>query len=147
MPASERAVVESKKTPTALASGDEVILLVDDEDYILGIGKEMLEALGYTVLTAGSGADAVEAYQHSQDNIQLVILDMVMPGMNGVQTFGRLRAINPNVRTLLASGYSLNKDAAEVIQRGCNGFIQKPFDISQLSQKVREILDQSQPER
>jgi two-component system cell cycle sensor histidine kinase/response regulator CckA len=71
----------------------------------------------------------------------LVILDMVMPGMSGGETFERLREINPGQKVLLSSGYSINGRATEIMERGCDGFMQKPFNMIQLSQKIREILD------
>jgi two-component system cell cycle sensor histidine kinase/response regulator CckA len=73
--------------------------------------------------------------------VDLVILDMIMPDMSGGETFNRLRAIKPDVKILLSSGYSLNGQASEIMQRGCNGFIQKPFNVKQISRKIREILD------
>jgi two-component system cell cycle sensor histidine kinase/response regulator CckA len=70
-----------------------------------------------------------------------VILDMIMPDMGGGETFDKLRKINPRAKVLLSSGYSISGKASEILERGCNGFIQKPFDIKKLSVKVREILD------
>nr|HID59149.1 response regulator [Desulfobacterales bacterium] len=121
----------------------ETILLVDDEQMILDVGKELLEALGYTVIPARNGKEAVEIYTKNSKEIDIVILDMIMPDMGGRETFDRLKGINPEIRVLLASGYSINGEATEIMERGCNGFIQKPFNLSQLSQKVREILDKS----
>jgi CheY-like chemotaxis protein len=71
----------------------------------------------------------------------MVILDMIMPDMAGGDTYDRLREINPGIKVLLSSGYSLNTQAAGILERGCNGFIQKPFNLKNLSQKLREILD------
>lgn len=142
-PASEKAVIDIKKSIPHLVTGDETILLVDDEEYIIENSKELLEYLGYTVLVAANGKDAIEVYQNNRDTIHMVILDMVMPGMNGAQTFDRLRAINPHLKVLISSGYSLNEDIIQIINRGGNGFIQKPFDIYQLSAKVSEVLDVS----
>ena len=73
--------------------------------------------------------------------IDLVVLDMIMPETGGAQVFDTLKGINPNLKVLLSSGYSLNGQASEILARGCNGFIQKPFDLDSLSQKIREILD------
>ena len=77
----------------------------------------------------------------TEDGIDLVILDMIMPAMGGGPTFDALKAVDQNVRVLLSSGYSLNGQAADILQRGCRGFIQKPFDLGSLSRKLREILD------
>ena len=99
----------------------------------------MLKELGYNVLAAMSGYEAVQLYKDNM--VDLVALDMIMPEMNGKDTYEALRKINPNVKVLLVSGYSLNKQIEELMDRGCNGFIQKPFDIVQLSQKIREVLE------
>ena len=101
---------------------------------------ELLEELGYTVLAAHGGREAVEIYQEHGDSIDLVILDMIMPDMGGGETFDRLKEINPGVRVLLSSGYSIDGQAQEIMARGCDGFIQKPFRIEELSQKIREIV-------
>jgi two-component system cell cycle sensor histidine kinase/response regulator CckA len=92
------------------------------------------------VLTAASGQEAIDAYSETRDEIDLFIIDMIMPHMSGSELFDRLRKINPTVKVLLSSGYSIKGQAREIINRGCNGFIQKPFSISQLSVKIREIL-------
>ncbi|MBW1753839.1 MAG: response regulator, partial [Deltaproteobacteria bacterium] len=76
-----------------------------------------------------------------QQEIDLIILDMIMPNMAGSKTFDQLKEINPNIKVLLSSGYSIDGLATEILERGCNGFIQKPFNIKSLSQKLREILD------
>jgi CheY-like chemotaxis protein len=74
------------------------------------------------------------------NEIDLVILDMIMPGISGGETFDRLREIDPDVRVLLSSGYSINGEAKTIMDRGCNGFIQKPFQLGKLSGKIREML-------
>ena len=99
----------------------------------------MLKELGYSVLAAMSGQEAVRLYEENKPD--LVALDMIMPEMNGKDTYESLKRINPEVKVLLVSGYSLNKQIEELIEKGCNGFIQKPFDIVQLSQKIREVLE------
>jgi CheY-like chemotaxis protein len=92
-------------------------------------------------MTAGSGPEALEVYRQNAGRIDIVIMDMIMPGLGGGETFDRLKRINPNVKVLLCSGYSVNGHAAKIIERGCDGFIQKPFTLMQLSAKMREILD------
>jgi CheY-like chemotaxis protein len=121
--------------------GRETILLVDDEEMIADIGKRMLEKLGYRVLLAESGTNALNVYENHRDSIDMIILDMIMPGMGGSETFDRLKAMEPSVRVLLSSGYSLNGQASQIMKRGCNGFIQKPFNIEQISKTIRNILD------
>jgi two-component system cell cycle sensor histidine kinase/response regulator CckA len=141
LPASETAVEKEQVFADELLRGTETVLLVDDEDIIIDVGKQMLDKMGYEVLLAGSGKEAIEIYKDQQDRIDLVILDMVMPGMSGGETFERLREINPGQKVLLSSGYSINGRAAEIMERGCDGFMQKPFNMIQLSQKIRGILD------
>ena len=121
--------------------GRETILLIDDETMILEVARELLEQLGYRVLAARSGGDAIELYENSGDRIDLVILDLIMPGMSGSQTFDGLKAINPKVKVLLSSGYSVDGQASAILLRGGGGFIQKPFDEVNLSRKIREVLD------
>jgi PAS domain S-box-containing protein len=121
--------------------GTETILLVDDEQVVLDVGKEMLRQLGYTPLEARGGREAVEVYEENTNKISLVILDMVMPLMGGKEAYTKLKEIDPDVKVLLSSGYSKEGQASEILKQGCNGFIQKPFDIYELSGKIREILD------
>ncbi|MBN1847147.1 MAG: MEDS domain-containing protein [Deltaproteobacteria bacterium] len=121
--------------------GSETILLVDDEGMIIHVGKEIIERMGYRILTANSGKEALEIYEMNHDRIDLVILDMVMPEMGGGEVYDRMKSINPHVQVLLSSGYSIEGEAQEILKRGCNGFIQKPFGMEQLSQKIRGILD------
>lgn len=134
-------MAEERATTGDVLRGTETILLVDDEHMVLEVSRDMLKFLGYRVYTAGSGQEAVAVYMEKRDKIDLVILDMIMPGISGSGTFDQLREINPDVKVLLASGYSINGQAQSIIDRGCNGFIQKPFQLKQLSQRVREILD------
>jgi len=141
LPASEKKVAKEKTAPGTIARGTETILLVDDEKMILEVSKELLEFLGYRVYAAGSGQEAIAVYMEKQKEIDLVLLDMIMPGISGGETFDRLREIDPEILVLLFSGYSINGQAQEIMDRGCSGFIQKPFQIENLSQKVREMLD------
>lgn len=123
-----------------ITPGTETILFVDDEDMITDVGRQLLEKLGYTVLTAGSGREAVEIFQKHLNEISLVIIDMIMPGLNGGETYDELKKIDPNIKVLLASGYSINGLAQDILDRGCHGFIQKPFNIKTLSNKIRTVL-------
>jgi signal transduction histidine kinase/ActR/RegA family two-component response regulator len=141
LPASDRPVLEKPRPSVKRVSGDEILLLVDDEEMILNVGAQMLERLGYTVLTARTGQDAIDIYRRETGTIAMVILDMIMPVMSGRDLFERLKQINPEIKTLLSSGYSIDGQAAEILKRGCNGFIQKPFTLDALSQKIRSILD------
>jgi CheY-like chemotaxis protein len=109
---------------------------------IIEVAKALLKQLGYNVLTAGSGKEAIDIYEKNKARIDIVLLDMIMPDMNGGHTYDRMKEIDPDVKVILSSGYSINGQATEILDRGCKGFIQKPFNIKQLSQRLREILDE-----
>ena len=141
LPASPAVIEEQAELIVAPAKGKETILLVDDEQMILDVGKRLLEKIGYRVLTAESGQAGVDIYQARSAEIDLVILDMIMPGLGGSETFDRLQALDPTVPVLLASGYSEGGKAEEILKRGCRGFLQKPFTPEALARKVREVLD------
>ena len=139
LPASEKEAVQEKSNAIAMIKGSGTILLIDDEKMILDVGCQLLEELGYKVLSAQSGREAIEVFQKYPEKIDLVIMDMIMPGMGGGETFDRLREINPKVKVLLSSGYSVNGQAAKILHRGCDGFIQKPFNLNQLAEKIGVI--------
>ena len=120
--------------------GSETILLVDDEKMVLEVSSRLLQKLGYEVLTAENGMEAVDTYRSYRNRIGCIILDMIMPIQNGGQTYDRLKQIEPGIKVLLSSGYSLDSQAKEIMNRGCNGFIQKPFTIKELSEKARNVL-------
>jgi PAS domain S-box-containing protein len=141
LPASGREAVKEKTAAGTIAKGAETILLVDDEQIVLEVSKNMLEYMGYRVYAAGNGQEAIAVYMEKRKEIDLVILDMILPGISGGETFDRLRAIDPEIRVLLCSGYSIEGEAQQIMDRGCNGFIPKPFQLIDLSHKVREILD------
>ena len=136
LPASLGIAVKPTKPPARLQKGSETILVIDDEELVLEVTKEMLTLLGYRVLAAGGGRAGVEIYEQNSADIAIVILDMIMPGMSGCETFEALKQINPDVNVILSSGYSLNGQAKAIIDRGCRGFIQKPFGIEELSAKI-----------
>jgi PAS domain S-box-containing protein len=141
LPASDDIEATDVKVSRELLKGKEKILLVDDEVGTIEVEELMLKELGYKVLAALSGHEAIRMYKNNMVELDLVALDMIMPEMNGKDTYEALKRINPKVKVLLVSGYSLNKQIEELMDRGCNGFIQKPFDIVQLSQKIREVLE------
>ena len=122
--------------------GTETLLLVDDEEVIIEVGTQLLEKIGYDVLVARCGEEAIDVYSENIDRIDMVILDLIMPDMKGGLVYDALKGINPHVKVLLSSGYSVNGQATEILNRGCNGFIQKPFNTKDISQKIRDILDQ-----
>ena len=119
LPASEKEKAEEKHSSDRLLGGSETILLVDDEPSIVAIAREVLELLGYTVLTAGSGKEAVDVFRKQKGRIDLVILDMIMPQMSGGEAFDMLKDIDPEVRVLLSSGYSITGEANRIVDRGC----------------------------
>ncbi len=141
IPASEKKVMQQKTKPQEIQKGNETILLVDDEDMVIDATSEMLETLGYSVNVARSGEEAIVFCRKNNDIIDLVILDIVMPVMNGSEAYRILKKINPQIKVLLSSGYSVNESVTKMLDNGCQGFIQKPFNLIQLSQKVREVLD------
>jgi len=141
LPVSEKEVVERKELSGEVIKGKETVMLIDDEEMIIEVGQGLLEALGYTVLLAKSGKEAIDTYKKNKDKIDMVLLDMIMPGMGGGETYDRLKKINPDIKVLLSSGYSINGQAKDILDRGCDGFFQKPFNMKDLSQKLREILD------
>jgi PAS domain S-box-containing protein len=140
LPYSDQEVKKEHSVKNEIIKGAGTILLVDDESLIIDVGKEMLNKLGYDVISAKSGKDAVEKLRKESERIDLVILDMIMPGMDGSQAFDRLRDIKPSLPVILSSGYSLNGQANKIMKKGCNGFIQKPFLIAQLSEKIKQTL-------
>jgi len=141
LPASERPCERETRSESEIRTGRGTVLLIDDEEMILDIGSEMLASLGYTVLTAAGGRAGLRLYERRKDEIDLVILDMVMPELGGRETFEALKRSNGSIKVVLSSGYSLDGQAQEIMQGGCKGFIQKPFNLAELSRKIREILE------
>lgn len=119
--------------------GTGTILLVDDEEILRIIGKEMLEDLGYNVLTAENGLEAVEIYKNNSEEIDLVLIDMIMPEMDGKKTFYKLKEINGDCKVLMLSGYTRNENLDVMKEQGLSGFLKKPFRIEELSKAIWEI--------
>jgi CheY-like chemotaxis protein len=141
LPISKKAIYQDIAPEKKISRGSETILLVDDEEMIIGVGQAMLENLGYRVVVANGGEQAIEAVINMANEIDLVILDLIMPGMDGGKTFDRIREIEPGMLVILTSGYAINGQVNKIMRKGCNGFIQKPFNIYELSSKVRRMLD------
>lgn len=141
LPATEKSVITEKASEFEVLRGTETILLVDDEAMVLEVTDRMLQSLGYRVHCARNGREAVALLREKKGAIDLVILDIIMPGMSGNETFDNLRKINPEQRVLLSSGYSVNDQAAELLEKGCNGFLQKPYLMKELAREVRVALD------
>jgi PAS domain S-box-containing protein len=140
LPASVKQVSKDVKAVERLIRGSGTVLLVDDEEIILEVGKELLEAMGYAVLTAKDGKEAIKIYRKNRDNIDIVVLDVVMPGMAGGEAYDRMKEINPDIKVLLSSGYTIDGEASKILKRGCDGFIQKPFTMKELSGEIGKIL-------
>jgi CheY-like chemotaxis protein len=121
--------------------GSETILLVDDEEIIRDVGQSTLTRFGYTVLTAEDGEIAVERYRRKQKQIDLVLLDLVMPKMSGKSCLEALIRINPRIKIVVASGYSETESRTEVLRAGARKFIAKPYEANTLLSAVREALD------
>lgn len=121
--------------------GLETVLLVDDEDEVLNVGKNFLEELGYTPLLARNGLEAFEIFKLYHQEISLVVLDLVMPVMDGKELVFEMRRIAPDMKILVSTGFNLNQEVAGLLKKGCHGFLQKPFSMDKFSRVIREILD------
>jgi signal transduction histidine kinase/CheY-like chemotaxis protein len=137
----EAPAAEGPVTPAEVFPGWQKILLVDDEEYIRDLGTRILERAGYAVITASNGREALVIYAREQSNIALVVLDLIMPQMEGKQCLEELLTINPHVKVIVSTGYSL--DARERLHLGglARGFVNKPYEVKQMVQAVREVLD------
>ncbi len=143
LPATEKKIIASVMSSPRQVLGRETILLVDDEDKIREVCREGLKLLGYSVVVAESGERAIEIYKKMANDIDIVVLDMIMPGLSGKETYLHLKQINPGVRVLIASGYSLDKDGADIMDSEHCPMIQKPFRIEKLSLKIQEMMAKS----
>ena len=141
LPSSEKPEWEEAPELETPMGADELILVVDDEESIRLLAKEMLESCGYRVLLAENGFEAVEVYEKHRNKIEAVILDMVMPKMGGREAFLELKALNPQVKALLSTGYSQDGKAQAILDVGVKGFLQKPYRLDALLSKVRGVLD------
>ncbi len=143
LPVQERAgaALEKEVRKKADYRGAETIMIVDDEPDILDIGQNTLEQFGYTVLMARSGEEAVEAYSTRGREIDLVILDLGMPGMGGERCLQELLKMNPSVKVLIASGYAATQTVQGILEAGATGFMAKPYRLEDMLKKVREVLD------
>ena len=128
-------------TDNNLPTGNETILIVDDHETIWDFLIDALSELGYSVLLAENGLDAVEIYEANPDQVDLVLLDMVMPKAGGHQTFLRLKAIDPNVKVLLSSGFVSENEVADLLEQGACGFLPKPHRLPVVLKEIRRVLD------
>jgi PAS domain S-box-containing protein len=140
LPASSRKLEEIGYKDHSVIQGSGCVLVVDDEPSVLDISGRMLKKLGFEVLEACSGRDAIRVFRENLARIDLVLLDMIMPDLGGGEVYDRMRDINPDVKAILATGYSIDGEAARIIKRGCDGVIQKPFSIDHLSRMIHSVL-------
>ncbi|MCE9612737.1 MAG: MASE1 domain-containing protein [Lentisphaerae bacterium] len=140
LPLHEGETQEDSKPAAPASPGVGHILLVDDEELVREVASRMLRSLGYRVTLCSGGKEAIEIYRKDQPNIDLVILDLIMPDVSGRDTFRALRTINPAVKALLASGHSFNKDMQTVLDEGALGLIEKPFSIAGLSRMIAQAM-------
>ncbi len=140
LPLTHQPVKKERPAQAGLVKGTETVLLVDDEAMVLEVGKAMLAKLGYHVAAARGGRAAIDFLDTCGSIPDLVILDLIMPDMNGEKTFGAIREKHPDLPVILSSGYTLDGQASKVMEKGCNGFIQKPFSLEELSKKVSQVL-------
>ncbi|CAB5115025.1 hypothetical protein D3OALGA1CA_2675 [Olavius algarvensis associated proteobacterium Delta 3] len=141
MPASDKTIVKEEDEYDQPAAFHERILLVDDEQIIIEAGGKMLQILGYDVIAASSGKQALQLFEEQMDEIDLVILDLIMPEMRGDEVYRNIKKMNPEARVMISSGYSMNGLPKELKLSKCDGFIKKPYDIRELFFKTREVLD------
>jgi DNA-binding NtrC family response regulator len=126
-----------------MSTGHETILLVDDESSLLETGGELLSFMGYQVITAGSGEEALEVIEKEKDRISLVILDLMMPGMGGEKCLAEILKIEPSMKVIVASGYTASSAAWEIEEKGAAAFIKKPYQLEELSKIIRDTLDRN----
>lgn len=141
LPAVENSSVIQKEEGARIAGGNETILVVDDEETLRYLAKDLLEAYGYHVLMAADGTEALELYDRLQKEIGLVLLDMVMPRMSGRELCHKILEINPKAKIVFASGYCPPEDVDQIWREGIKGFVQKPYQIEDLAAELRTVLD------
>ncbi|MEJ2155794.1 MAG: PAS domain S-box protein [Desulfobacteraceae bacterium] len=133
MPTIDDKPIQKKRKP-------QTVLLVDDEKIVARVGAAMLERLGFEVLMANDAEAALEVFTKNRKKVGMILLDMIMPGMGGEEAYLEFKAIDPQVKVLLCSGYSIHGDASRIMEQGCDGFIQKPFTLKELSAKIQQVL-------
>ena len=130
----------SDEKPILGTRKSQTVLLVDDEKIVAQVGAAMLERMGYKVLVAFDAEMGLDEFEKNRDKVGIVLLDMIMPGMCAKDAFLKFKVIDPQVKILLCSGYSIHGEASEIMELGCDGFIQKPFSVMDLSAKLQELV-------
>jgi CheY-like chemotaxis protein len=141
-PASGETVAARPPAATPVVARSELVLVIDDEDVIRRTAKSMLERYGYTVVLAEDGKEGVELFKVLAEKVAVVLLDMTMPVMNGEETFRRLKAVKPDIRVILSSGYNEVEAIHRFAGKGLNGFLQKPYSAAALIQKIASVMAQ-----
>jgi len=136
-----KAIAEEPRPFDQIQKGSETILLVDDEEDIVNVGKNFLDKLGYKPMIARNGLEAVEIFRTYQDQISLVVLDLIMPKMDGKQAFLEIKEIKADAKILISTGYAVDDKIEGFLNQGCHGFIQKPFSLNEFARALRKILD------
>ena len=122
--------------------GNETILLVDDEEFVLDLGVKFLSRAGYTTITARNGREAIEIFKRDKDRISLVILDLIMPEMGGLQCLEEMKRIEPSAKVLIASGFAVEESEKEIIESFAKGFVSKPYQVNRILDAVRKAIDE-----
>jgi CheY-like chemotaxis protein len=145
LPVTQKILLTERAPAPRYIKGTGTILLVDDDDSVRAMESRMLERLGYKVIPVDTGSQAVSLYQNRQEPIDLVILDMVMPEMGGREVYHHLKKIDPQVKVMLYSGHTMDEDVYGLLEEGALGYIQKPYSLSEFSQKLADALNLPQP--
>ena len=114
---------------------------MDDEAFLRDLGAEILGRFGYTVLQAENGENALEIYEKKRAEISLIVLDLIMPGMGGKKCLEEILRVNPRAKVVVASGYSINGSPQDVLDAGARGYIRKPYDLREMLNAIRKLLD------
>jgi nitrogen-specific signal transduction histidine kinase/CheY-like chemotaxis protein len=140
LPRSDQTQCKLQKKDENCSPANKAFLIIDDEKMVLDIGAMLLEKLQYKVFKTDNGREAIKVFSENKDKIDLVLLDMIMPEMPGCAVFDELKKIDSRVKVLISSGYSMDNRAKELLDRGCCGFIQKPYRLETLTKKIAEVL-------
>ncbi len=140
LPAVEIRAEKTKETKTEVITGTETILVIEDEDIVINVIRPMLEGLGYRILVAKTGSEAVDIVRTFDGNIDLAILDIVLPDMIGDKVYPLIMEARPNLKVIVCSGYTIDGTAQEILDAGAQDFIQKPFSLKPFAKKLREVL-------
>jgi PAS domain S-box-containing protein len=139
-PASQKTAAEITTGKKPIAQGKGTILLVDDENMVLEAASRMLRKLGFMVHCAGSGREAIDLFERKAGELDMVILDMVMPEIGGEEVYQEIKRIKPKIKVLISSGYDCSGRIKEILDRECDSFIHKPFSLGELSESLQKLL-------